>query len=89
MGLTAIMTPMRVMMTMFQIDTPSATPARSLAEACPAMATSTTDMPTLASCPIRIGHASCHKARVSRPMRARGAGADRRRKEEMEGMGQE
>ena len=50
---------------MFQIDTPSDTPARSCAEACPAMATSTTAMPTLASCPTRIGQARCHRARIS------------------------
>ncbi|EKD98960.1 MAG: hypothetical protein ACD_23C00196G0001 [uncultured bacterium] len=42
----AIITPIMLMISMFQIDTPSDTPARSCAEAWPAMATSTTAMPT-------------------------------------------
>ena len=64
-GLTDIMMPMRVMMTMFQTDTPSDTPAKSCAEAWPAMATSATDMPIFASCPTMMGQASSHSARIS------------------------
>ena len=65
MGLTDIMMPISVMMIMFQIDTPRETPAKSSADAWPAMATSKTDMPTLASWPTKIGQASNHRARAS------------------------
>ena len=52
-------------MTMFHTDTPSDTPARSCAVVCPTIATSATDMPTLASCPTRMGQANNHKAVIS------------------------
>ena len=69
-GLMAIITPSTVVVVMCQIDAPSDTPARSCAEAWPAIITATTDKPTVANCPIRIGQASRHRAPASCRTRA-------------------
>jgi stringent starvation protein B len=61
----------------FEIEKPSATPARSCADAWPAMETSATAIPTLASCPTRIGQASRHRAVISDVMRSRRGGRER------------
>jgi hypothetical protein len=63
--LTDIKRPIKVMMTIFQSDTPSDTPARSCADTWPDIATAATDMPILANCPTKIGQAKAHSARTS------------------------
>ena len=73
-GLMAIITPMIVSISMFQIETPSDTPAKSCADAWPAITTSTTAMPMVANCPTRMGHARRHRPRSSLPSRRRDAG---------------
>src|SRR5471030_2280405 len=67
----AIMVPLTVTMMIDQIDAPSDTAASSSALAWPVMATSATPMPTVASCPTSIGHASRHRAAASMRMEGR------------------